>query len=117
MEKLIVGIDLCDTYTQAAVLGREEAWMLPTVICRKKAAEEWYVGEDAYKYTLVGEGVIVDKLLSLAAKEGTSTIGGVKYGGMELLQRFLGSILAMVRAEYGGQKIDELVDTLDRLLK
>ncbi|MFR4784400.1 MAG: hypothetical protein ACLUAR_17245 [Pilosibacter sp.] len=74
MEKLIVGIDLCDTYTQAAVLGREEAWMLPTVICRKKSAEEWYVGEDAYKYTLVGEGVIVDKLLSLAAKEGTSTI-------------------------------------------
>ena len=51
MEKLIVGIDLCDTYTQAAVLGREEAWMLPTVICRKKSAEEWYVGEDAYKYT------------------------------------------------------------------
>ena len=40
MEKLIVGIDLCDTYTQAAVLGREEAWMLPTVICRKKSAEE-----------------------------------------------------------------------------
>ncbi len=78
MEKLIIGIDLCDNYTQAAVLGREDAWMLPTVICRKKAAEEWYVGEDAYKYTLVGEGVIVDKLLSLAAKEGTSTIGGMK---------------------------------------
>ena len=115
MEKLIVGIDLCDTYTQAAVLGREEAWMLPTVICRKKSAEEWYVGEDAYKYTLVGEGVIVDKLLSLAAKEGTSTIGGIKYGGMELLQRFLGSILAMVRAEYGGQKIDELVISLKNM--
>ena len=115
MEKLIVGIDLCDTYTQAAVLGREEAWMLPTVICRKKSAEEWYVGEDAYKYTLVGEGVIVDKLLSLAAKEGTSTIGGVKYGGMELLQRFLGSILAMVRAEYAGQRIDELVISLKNL--
>ena len=49
MEKLIIGIDLCDNYTQAAVLGREDAWMLPTVICRKKAAEEWYVGEDAYK--------------------------------------------------------------------
>ena len=115
MEKLIIGIDLCDNYTQAAVLGREDAWMLPTVICRKKSAEEWYVGEDAYKYTLVGEGVIVDKLLSLAAKEGTSTIGGVKYGGMELLQRFLGSILAMVRAEYAGQKIDELVISLKNL--
>ena len=42
MEKLIIGIDLCDNYTQAAVLGREDAWMLPTVICRKKSAEEWY---------------------------------------------------------------------------
>ena len=82
---------------------------------QKKSAEEWYVGEDAYKYTLVGEGVIVDKLLSLAAKEGTSTIGGVKYGGMELLQRFLGSILAMVRAEYAGQRIDELVISLKNL--
>ena len=29
MEKLIVGIDLCDTYTQAAVLGREEDLYIP----------------------------------------------------------------------------------------
>lgn len=39
----------------------------------------------------------------------------MKYGGMELLQRFLGSILAMVRAEYGGQKIDELVISLKNM--
>ena len=57
MEKLIIGIDLCDTYTQAAVLGREETWILPTVICRKKTKEEWWIGEEAFKYTLVGEGV------------------------------------------------------------
>ena len=100
MEKLIVGIDLCDTYTQAAVLGREEAWVLPTVICRKREAEEWSVGEDAYKYTLMGEGVIVDKLLSLAAKEGTSTIASVKYTGMELLKKFLENILELMLAEY-----------------
>ena len=98
MEKLIVGIDLCDTYTQAAVLGREEAWVLPTVICRKREVEEWSVGEDAYKYTLMGEGVIVDKLLSLAAKEGTSTIASVKYTGMELLKKFLEKVLGLVLA-------------------
>ena len=89
MEKLIIGIDLCDNLQPGSCpWGVRMRGCSPTVICRKKAAEEWY-GEDAYKYTLVGEGVIVDKLLSLAAKEGTSTIGGVKYGGMELLQRFL----------------------------
>ena len=79
MEKLIVGIDLCDTYTQAAVLGREEAWMLPTVICRKKSAEEWYVGEDAYKYTLVGEGVLQNMWICRARswiRRSSSTMDG-----------------------------------------
>ena len=75
MEKLIVGIDLCDTYTQAAVLGREEAWMLPTVICRKKSAEEWYVGEDAYKYTLVGEGVICNEAPDGEAEAACQALG------------------------------------------
>ncbi len=37
------------------------------------------MGEEAYKYTLMGEGVIVDKLLSLAVKDGTATISSVKY--------------------------------------
>ena len=115
MEKLIVGIDLCDTYTQAAVLGREEAWVLPTVICRKREAEEWSVGEDAYKYTLMGEGVIVDKLLSLAAKEGTSTIASVKYTGMELLKKFLEKVLELVLAEYQEPQILQLVISLKNL--
>lgn len=109
MEKLIVGIDLCDTYTQAAVLGREEAWMLPTVICRKRDAEEWSVGEDAYKYTLMGEGVIVDKLLSLALKEGTATISSIKYTGVQLLKKFLEQVLGMVLSEYEEPQIVQLV--------
>ena len=56
MEKLIVGIDLCDTYTQAAVLGREEAWVLPTVICRKREAEEWSVGRGRVQIYADGRG-------------------------------------------------------------
>ena len=30
MDKLIIGIDLCDAYTQAAVAGRDETWVIPT---------------------------------------------------------------------------------------
>ena len=45
MDKLIIGIDLCDAYTQAAVAGRDETWVIPTVICRKKTDGGWYVGE------------------------------------------------------------------------
>ena len=115
MEKLIIGIDLCDTYTQATVLGREEAWMLPTVICRKKSADKWCVGEDAYRYTLVGEGVIVDKLLSLAMKDGTATICSVKYAGTDLLKKFLEKILDMIRAEYPDSSVAQLVISLKNM--
>lgn len=115
MEKLIIGIDLCDTYTQAAVLGREEAWTLPTVICRKKTADEWCVGEEAYRYTLVGEGVIVDKLLSLAIKDGTSTICSRKYTGVDLLKKFLEQVLDMVKEEYREQPVAQLVISLKSL--
>ena len=115
MEKLIIGIDLCDTYTQAAVLGREETWVLPTVICRKKTIEEWCIGEEAYKYTLVGEGVIVDKLLSLALKNGTSTIVSTKYDGIWLLSKYLEKLLDMIRAEYPGVPVAQLVISLKNM--
>lgn len=115
MEKLIIGIDLCDTYTQVSVLGREEAWYFPTVICRKKTSEEWYIGEEAYKYTLVGEGVIVDKLLSLALKNGTSTIASVKYDGSLLLRTYLEKIFDMILAEYPGVPVVQLVISLKNM--
>lgn len=115
MEKIIIGIDLCDTYTQVSVLGREEAWTLPTVICRKKTVEEWCVGEDAYRYTLVGEGIIVDKLLSLAMKDGTATICGQKYAGANILKKFLEKILDMVKEEYPDCPVSQLVISLKNM--
>lgn len=115
MEKLIIGIDLCDSYTQAAVLGREETWVFPTVICRKKTAEEWSVGEEAYKHTLMGDGVIVDKLLNLALRDGTSTIGQIKYSGITLLKKYLEKVFDMIRAEYPGVSVSQVVISLKNM--
>ncbi len=113
MEELLIGIDLTDVYTQAAVEGREDTWQLPTVICRKKSEEEWSVGEDAYRYALTGDGVIVDKLLSLAVRDGTATISDTKYTGRILLGKYLEILLSMILAEYEDAEISELVIALE----
>ena len=89
MEELKLGLDLCDGYTRLSCWGQEKTWTMPTVACRKKEEDVWLVGEEAYASALMGDGVIVDKLLKLVLKDGTSTISGTKYRGMEILQRFL----------------------------
>ena len=78
MEELVVGIDLCDSYTQINCAEEEKTWSFPTVICRHKTEDAWFVGEEAYAHTLKGDGIIVDKLVKLVCKDGTATLGNVR---------------------------------------
>ena len=109
MDGLVIGLDLNDDYTQICCYDKEKSWTIPTVICRRKEEETWLSGEDAYAATLLGEGVIVDKLLKLAAKDGTSTIGGICYSGSTLLKLFIQKML-----EYP-KKVAQLVITLQNV--
>lgn len=59
--------------------------------------------------------MIVDKLLSLAVKDGTATISSVKYQGAELLRMYMERILAMIRAEYPGVPVAQLVISLENM--
>ena len=93
MEGLVIGLDLNDDYSQVSCNEKEKSWTVPTVICRRKEKETWLIGEEAYAATLLGEGVIVDKLLKMVRKDGTSTIGGICYTGMDLLKIFLKKLL------------------------
>ena len=94
MEKRLIGLDICDTYTQVCCAGLGEVQNYPTVVCKKKNEDTWLVGQDAYASALEGNGVIVDKLLKLLRKEGTATIGGVRYEGLDLMQKFLECVLS-----------------------
>ena len=101
MEGQMIGVDLCDSYTQLCVAGREGCITLPTVICLDKMEKKWLVGEEAYARALTGDGVIVDKLVKLMLKNGTATIAGTKYSGKELLTEFLKSALEKLPKEEG----------------
>lgn len=115
MDGLVIGLDLNDDYIQICCWGREKTWTIPAVICRRKEAETWLTGEEAYAATLLGEGVIVDKLLNLASRDGTSTIGGICYSGGTLLKIFIKMMLDYPRKEFGTDAVAQLVITLDRV--
>ena len=112
---LLIGLDLCDAYTQISCYEEEKTWTFPTIICRSKSGDEWYVGKDAYACNLVGNGVLVDKLLNLVSREGTATIDGVKYEALKLLEFYMGRVLKLPATEFQEEEIDELVITLPSL--
>ena len=115
MDGLVIGLDLNDDYSQISCYEKEKSWTIPTVICRRKETENWLTGEDAYAAALLGDGVIVDKLLKLAEKSGTSTIGGICYSGATLLKIFMECILEYPKKEFGDRRVAQLVITVQSI--
>lgn len=115
MKQLIIGIDLCNQYTQISCMEEDKVWTLPSVLCRMKQEDKWFVGEEAYAHTLVGDGIIVDKLLDLVMKDGTATLAGIRYPARELLEHFLKEALEFPEQEYGSMNIEQLVITTHHL--
>ncbi len=115
MDGLIIGLDLCDAYTRICCHDREKTWCIPSVICRKKEEDAWYVGEEAYAYTLVGEGIIVDKLIKMVLKEGTATLGGTKYEGLDLLKIYIKKILRLPMDEFFCDEVKQLIITMQKV--
>ena len=88
---------------------RDRTWVIPTVVCKNKNADEWYVEEEAYAHTLVGDGIMEDKLLTQVMKDGTATIGGIKYEGIYLLKMFLEKALELPKKAAGSREIASIV--------
>lgn len=115
MDGLVIGIDLCDSYTHLTCMEPEQTWVIPTVVCKNKNLDEWYVEEEAYAHTLVGDGVMEDKLVSQVMKDGTATISGVKYEGLFLLKMFLKKALELPRKAAGKEAIAQMVIAIRNL--
>lgn len=115
MDGLVIGIDLCDNYTHISCMEPEQTWVIPTVVCKNKNIDEWYVEEEAYAHTLVGDGIMEDKLLTQVLKDGTATIGGIKYEGIYLLKMFLERALELPKKASGKEDVASLVIAVDCL--
>lgn len=136
MDDLILGIDLCDTYSQisafssgmsapeAYLMGSDEAsCLIPTVLCKMWGKDSWLIGSEAYRRALMGEGTMVDKLVKLLHKDGSATFEGVQYSAVELMGHYIRQLLALPLEKYGATQpalvafgLKELnPDLLDRL--
>jgi len=93
----------------------ERTWVIPTVVCKNKNQDEWYVDEEAYAHTLIGDGVIEYKLLTQVLKDGTATISGIRYEGLYLLKMFLEKALELPRKAAGVDPIAGLVIAVSTL--
>lgn len=112
---LIIGLDLCDSYTQLSCYEKEKNWTFPTIICKTKGENEWLVGEEAYGRNLAGDGILVDKLLNLVSRDGTATIENIRYEAVRLLELYLEQVLKLPRQEFGEAEIDQMAVTLPSL--
>lgn len=125
MDGLIIGFDLCDSYTQIAVYdaeavdavgvefaeGMEE---IPTTICKSRRKDEWKIGEAACEMALLGAGIVVDKLLRLVKKGGHATLENRTYQAQELLEIYIREALNYVKEKYD-KCIDRIIFTVDEL--
>lgn len=93
MSTRALGIDLSDVNTDLVFSVAEEVLSFPTAIFKENGKEEWFVGEEAYKKLLDGSGTMTDRLLTLAQRDGTATLGGIKFKGKDLLKKFFQTII------------------------
>lgn len=127
MKNWCLGLDLCDDYSQLSYYNRktfsaeavsadqdEQFCLVPTILCKKKGGDEWFIGQEAYRRALLGEGIIVDRLVGMAVKSGTVTMEERKYTAAELLERYIGKLLELILKDEDS-RIAQLVFTVQKL--
>ncbi|MBO4477058.1 MAG: hypothetical protein J5757_01885 [Lachnospiraceae bacterium] len=127
MDGLLIGFDLCDTYTQVCVYDEETAEPIviplsdpevaqfgdiPTVVCKCRRRDEWRIGSDGFKTALESDGIMVDKLIRLSRKSGVATLEDVTYQASELLEIFILKVLGYVSEKFDHAPIRCITFTL-----
>ena len=128
MSGLILGIDLCDSYTQISSFSPESmqtepvlpgegetSCLIPTVVCKKKGEDVWYIGAEAYQRALMGEGTLVDKLVNLLGRDGSATLDDIHFTAADLMTKFLEKLLALPMLKYNNRALESVAFSLQRL--
>lgn len=131
-EKLIVGYDLGNEYSQISVatsaqgevetlslVAGAESYNIPTVLCKRIGVNQWFYGKEAVRYAGEEQGILVENLLALALDGEPVVIEGESFDPAALLALFFKRSLGMLSQAGSPDKIEALMitcETLDRRL-
>ncbi len=127
-EKLIVGYDLGDDYSQISyciadgdrvetlsMVAGEENYNIPTVLCKREGVNQWFYGKEAVRHAEESGGILVRDLVSLALAGEPIQIEGTEYEPVALLSLFLKRSLGLLSQVSSPDRVTALMFTGDRM--
>ncbi len=127
-DKLIVGYDLGNDYSQISyckvgsaevetlsLVAGEEAFSIPTVLCKREKVNQWFFGREALRYVQENQGVLVDNLVQMAVDGEEVRIEGKPFDPVALLTLFFKRSLGLLAQVTGTDKIAHLMITCHHL--
>ncbi|MFV0341550.1 MAG: DUF5716 family protein [Anaerocolumna sp.] len=115
---LMVGFDLCETYTQLSVLHKNAVEpetihvTIPTALGISKDKKEWVYGEEAYVLLQHEEGIVIDRLLAKLCCGEEVDVFSVKFSPVVLMEKYLRKCLQLIKKNFPNDSIFMLCITL-----
>lgn len=127
---LILGIDLCDDYSQICYYDykekdvesvglsiRESKYQIPTAVCKQKNGDEWYAGDDGVKCRLLEKGIYVDRLLTKVRDGAPVEVEELTVMPFELLTIFLKYLIKAAEVRCQKKDIVKIYVTIENITK
>ena len=129
-DKLIVGYDLGNRFSQISfalsetgdvetlsMVAGSQNYNIPTVLCKRYGANQWFFGREALRYAEEEQGVLVENLLELALDGEPVIIEGETFNPVALLALFFKRSLGLLSSVGSPDKVTAIMitcPTMDR---
>ncbi|MCR5720053.1 MAG: hypothetical protein K6F84_05760 [Lachnospiraceae bacterium] len=104
--------DGMDDVATVSVVSGEEAFSIPTFLCKRKGVNQWFFGNEALKYQKEVEGIGVGDLLEKFKKDEPVLIEEGEYRPVALLSLFIKRTLGLINSLGSIKNISDLVITV-----
>lgn len=123
-KRFVLGYDLGDKVSQISflasdadmpetlsVLAGAELYNIPTVLCKRKDANQWYYGKEAIRQIADGKATEVSNLVSAARDGKPIYVGDSEYDPIALLTLFIKRSLSLLSMELALDKVEAIMFT------